>query len=292
MGINYRDKVLLYVIFIRRSRNALDEECRAQKALDLLEARDRRIAYLEKRVAELEETAIGMHTMSLRASSTLSSFDEPTYKDVAFYSVTQSEQSIKFENDNKNHESSSVERKDLRRYDKIQRISNDRTTIPELKLSSRTSNTDKEIFSTPVLDMTYRKSAPNCRYSDGNDIVTNEMRSRSIESDNVRDYVNDGSKIGNKKGSTFVFNADVRNRTTSKKDRAKFRRRMYEEITHTIRPKSRNRSTVFPSGVSSSVAWMRTKRNFRKKNRPFAARVRRQQKGDQRAEKIDVSSFR
>lgn len=287
--MNYLDNVT--TSFLYRSRNALEEECRAQKALNLLEARDRRIAYLEKRVAELEETAIGMHTMSLRASSTLSSFDDPTYKDVAFYNVTQSEQSIKFENDHKNLDSSSVEQ-DRRGYDKIQRISIDRTKIPELKLSSRMSNADKEIFSTPALDMTYRKSASNCHYSDGKDIVTNEMRSRSF-GENISDYVNDESTIANEKRSTFVFNVDIEKRSTSEKDEAKFQRRKYEEITHMIRPKSRNCSTFFfPSGVSSSVAWMRTKRNFRKKNRPFAARVRRQQKGDQRAEKIDVSSFR
>ncbi|XP_035733013.1 uncharacterized protein LOC118446455 [Vespa mandarinia] len=89
-------------------RNALDEECRAQKALNLLEARDRRIAFLEKRVAELEKAAIGMHTISLHASSTLSSLDDPTNKD-AFYSITQSEQSMKLENDYKNLDSSSIE---------------------------------------------------------------------------------------------------------------------------------------------------------------------------------------
>nr|KAF7425303.1 hypothetical protein H0235_007741 [Vespula pensylvanica] len=265
--------------------NALDEECRAKKALNLLEARDRRIAFLEKRVAELEETAIGMHTMSLRASSTLSSLDDPTNKD-AYYSITQSEQSVKLENDYKNLDSSSNEHDQA--YDQSQRFSMNQTMVPNLKLSSSTSYTDKEIFSTPALDMTYQKIS-NYLYVGSSDISTNyEMKSRSI-SETIRDYRNETSPIEDNR-STFVSNIDIEKRS-KKKDELKFHSQKNEEITYML-PKSRNCNTGFPSKVSSSVAWIRTKRNFRKKIRPFATRVKRQQKGDQRAEKIDVSSFR
>ncbi|KAL2730100.1 centrosomal protein of 290 kDa-like, partial [Vespula maculifrons] len=267
-----------------QSQNALDEECRAKKALNLLEARDRRIAFLERRVAELEETAIGMHTMSLRASSTLSSLDDPTNKD-AYYSITQSEQSIKLENDYKNLDSSSNEHDQA--YDQSQRFSMNQTMVPNLKLSSSTSYTDKEIFSTPALDMTYQKIS-NYLYVGSSDISTNyEMKSRSI-SETIRDYGNEKSPIEDNR-STFVSNIDIEKRS-KKKDELKFHSQKNEEITYML-PKSRNCNTGFPSRVSSSVAWIRTKRNFRKKIRPFATRVKRQQKGDQRAEKIDVSSF-
>lgn len=263
----------------------MDEECRAKKALNLLEARDRRIAFLEKRVAELEETAIGMHTMSLRASSTLSSLDDPTNKD-AYYSITQSEQSVKLENDYKNLDSSSNEHDQA--YDQSQRFSMNQTMIPNLKLSSSTSYTDKEIFTTPALDMTYQKIS-NYLYVGSSDISTNyEMKSRSI-SETIRDYGNEKSPIEDNR-STFVSNIDIEKRS-KKKDELKFHSQKNEEITYML-PKSRNCNTGFPSRVSSSVAWIRTKRNFRKKIRPFATRVKRQQKGDQRAEKIDVSSFR
>ncbi|KAI4496070.1 hypothetical protein M0802_008110 [Mischocyttarus mexicanus] len=99
--------------------NAFDEECRAQKALNLLKARDRRIAYLEKRVIELEKTAIGMHAMSLRASSTLSSLDGLQNKDV-FYNISQNEPTMKLDNDYKN--SYSLKKDDLT-YEQIKSLS-------------------------------------------------------------------------------------------------------------------------------------------------------------------------
>ncbi|KAI4493635.1 hypothetical protein M0804_001811 [Polistes exclamans] len=271
-------------------RNAFDEECRAQKALNLLKARDRRIAYLEKRVIELEETAISMHAMSLRASSTLSNLvDLPNDKD-AFYNISQSERTMKHCNDYKN--SNTLNKDDRQAYIEQRKSLTNQTKVPNLILSSNTSCTDKEIFTTSSLNWTNRQNS-NYFYVDNSNISTNvklnEINDRTTKVIIRDDTVNENYLPEDKKSTLILTDVD---KGSSKKNDVKFLGENKKENKHVV-SNSRNYYTEFPIRVSSSVAWLRTKRNFRKKKiRPFVVRARRQQKDDHLPEKIDVSSFR
>ncbi|KAK2587359.1 hypothetical protein KPH14_003076 [Odynerus spinipes] len=248
-----------------------------------------------------------MHEMSLRASSTLTSLDGPANKD-AFYSVSHSERSIKLDNDYGRTYHHQVNLDSLNMEQDSRSSLTNQTRIPNLRLSSSTSYTDKEMFSTPALELSHQKATEIYKmdkdyyYVGSSDVC--EMKSRSmkeirnekrseifepIRKNDVDDYANEKSL--NEDTASTLPRTDVE-KSSQKKEQPKFLNKKNEERRECVLSKERNYETKFLFGVSSSVARIQTKRNFRKKIRPFAGRVRKRQKDDQRSEKIDVSSFR
>ncbi|XP_076749059.1 uncharacterized protein LOC143422370 [Xylocopa sonorina] len=119
-------------------RNALDEEERAQKALYLLQARDRRIAFLEKRVVELEGAAANLHELALRGSSRAAS---SKVNEEIVSSFCTSEKSCETRIMDKCNDST------MNRDS----VTNDRLSVPRLRLSkSSTSTSERDIFATAI----------------------------------------------------------------------------------------------------------------------------------------------
>ncbi|XP_076231360.1 uncharacterized protein LOC143177371 [Calliopsis andreniformis] len=137
-------------------RNAWDEEQRAQKALFLLKTRDRRIAFLEKRVAELEDIAANLHEVTLRHSSRVSTLGR---EKEAVSDFTRSEKSLKT-NEETDERTTDCDASNIESFDKRANRDCDTSTenevsVPCLNLSkSSASNSEKDIFSTPAIDFT------------------------------------------------------------------------------------------------------------------------------------------
>ncbi|XP_071864059.1 uncharacterized protein [Bombus fervidus] len=130
-------------------RNALNEEQRAQKALYLLQAQDRRIAALQKRVAELEDVATNLHEFTLRNSSS-ASICERKKEVVADFS--RSDRSSKTGNYNETEDKIEYNLDDVSsvREDADTTVSGE-VSVPRLELSkSSVSNSETDIFSTAI----------------------------------------------------------------------------------------------------------------------------------------------
>ncbi|KAG7197950.1 hypothetical protein KM043_016187 [Ampulex compressa] len=145
-------------------RDALEEERRAEKALFLLKARDRRIAYLEKRVAELDKTAASLHAISLRSSSTFSNVNGPD--EDASYEIARSEKSGELNDDDVSVEvinGDSI----YHDFDQDRRfVSDTPPRIPRLNLSkSSTTSSNKEVFSSAAIEAIRGEFADETRIS-------------------------------------------------------------------------------------------------------------------------------
>lgn len=127
----------------------MNEEQRAQKALYLLQAQDRRIAALQKRVAELEDVATNLHEFTLRNSSSVSTTER---KKELVADFSRSDRSSNTGNYNETEDKIEYNLDDISsmRGDPDTTVS-DEVSVPRLQLSkSSVSNSERDIFSTAI----------------------------------------------------------------------------------------------------------------------------------------------
>lgn len=157
--VSYNFLTCYTYIYIFFYRNAWEDECRAHKALILLKARDKKIAYLEKRVFELENATTQMHTLYLQGSQTMSSMEISDkercighYQSDKVFDVkdNKTESDVSSKNLLSESRTSSSDEKNLPFS-----TSNLSHPVPTLKLlASSTSNSEKDVYSTPATVLT------------------------------------------------------------------------------------------------------------------------------------------
>lgn len=264
--MNFTKRMKLYYF-----RNALDEEQRAQKALYLLQARDRRIALLEKRVAELEDAATNLHELTLRNSSRGSILELDS---VASGKARSCKSECDFDVDSTGRGGI---REDLRRggggeeEDRCEPSSmmNGRVSIPCLDLS-KSSESASDIFSTAI-DFVMEKS--KCFPSNTSFSVEEEGTERDELNENLGNRVAESrseTKLGASSGNVVGRREDeegVGNRGESKnKDCMGWRS---EEKVRAASICNKYQRSNFPR-LTSSVPWIRAKhKSFRKKLRGY-----------------------
>ncbi|CAK9824991.1 hypothetical protein ANTRET_LOCUS3077 [Anthophora retusa] len=257
-------------------RNALNEEERAQKTLYLLRTRDYQIAFLEKRVAELEAAAAELHEIAIRQSLKSSSMkiDSKTSTDVC-----KSEKSCKTDNDDETDDKSDPYMSSNDTLPKDNSNENDhvdnRVSVPCLKLSkSSTSNSEKEIFSTAIdFDTEKMKYLPlDTSFSLSNDdsektIEANE-KSVNCSNETVMKLVNNPKKT---EDSREMIEGDSEKKTViiceNKSDRrSSSTTSVGKNKDKVAADNDRKKCINLPKG-SSSVPWIRAKQCYRKKLR-------------------------
>lgn len=245
----------------------MDEEQRAQKALYLLQARDRRIALLEKRVAELEDAATNLHELTLRNSSRGSMLDSTSEK-VRSYN----EASCYFDDVNSTGRGENAMRGGTRE-DRDDPAMNGRVSVPCLDLS-KSSESASDIFSTAIdFVMEKRKCfASNTSFS---------MEEEVTE----REEFNDGENLGNSKSEIKMAGvgsgSNVESGSGRKEDsvgggnlvcenKNKKKNCVGMRSEEKVRGASCNKyqRSNFPR-LTSSVPWIRAKHSFRKKLRGY-----------------------
>ncbi|XP_017760152.1 PREDICTED: uncharacterized protein LOC108550797 [Eufriesea mexicana] len=240
-------------------RNALEEEQRAQKALYLLQARDRRIALLEKRVAELEDAAANLHEITLRNSSASSILER---KDRIVPDFSRGEKSFKMDN----------------RDGKSDTTVNSEMSIPCLELSkSSVSDSERDIFSTAIDFVLENRKCFTSNTSFSNEEVTSEKVTgrEKFPDENldrksmaeVRAKYSEKKKMDRKEIVTLKEvmrgkeNTKGHGLTLMGKSEEKFRDVLSDKKQELNCPR-----------ISSSVPWIPTKNSFRKKLRGFEVR--------------------
>lgn len=249
----------------------MDEEQRAQKALYLLQARDRRIALLEKRVAELEDAATNLHELTLRNSSRGSMLDSTSEK-VRSYNEASCKSECYFDDVNSTGRGENAMRGGTRE-DRDDPAMNGRVSVPCLDLS-KSSESASDIFSTAIdFVMEKRKCfASNTSFS---------MEEEVTE----REEFNDGENLGNSKSEIKMAGvgsgSNVESGSGRKEDSVGGRNLVCENKNkkkncvgmrseEKVRGASCNKyqRSNFPR-LTSSVPWIRAKHSFRKKLRGY-----------------------
>lgn len=245
-------------------RNALDEEQRAQKALYLLQARDRRIALLEKRVAELEDAATNLHELTLRNSSRGSTLDSTSEK-VRSYNEASCKSECDFEDVNSTGRGGNVARGP--REDR-ESAANGRVSVPCLDLS-KSSESASDIFSTAI-DFVMEKS--KCFPSNTSFSVEEEATER--------EEFNEGENLGNSKSEVKIAGSSSNVGSSRKEDsggvggnRSEFENKNKDCVGMGGRSEEKVRGNKYQRSnfprLTSSVPWIRAKHSFRKKLRGY-----------------------
>ncbi|XP_033226071.1 uncharacterized protein LOC117178747 isoform X2 [Belonocnema kinseyi] len=312
------------------AKNAWEDECRAHKALILLKARDKKIAYLEKRVFELENATTQMHALYLQRSQTMSSMEISNkescigrYQSNKVFDVqdNKTESDVSSKNLLSDLRNSSSDEKNLPFS-----TSNLLHPVPTLKLPAlSTSNSEKDVYSTPATVLTQGdfnrlktlkqnkaeefEQSYNCESHDLTDQIScsNFLEKETdssfekletqdkviIDQGNLDDYLlTNCNTRGNQKvlkevsGSVCVgqsqisccsLNLIVGIATVSRSEDPSWTRIKGSPINDLAGNKTLEKSpyviqqtksrSMFPARASSSVPWIRMKRNFRKKKR-------------------------
>lgn len=241
-----------------------------------MKARDRRIAVLEKRVAELQNLADNIHELSLRKSSSILNPE----RDKEAASDFRSERSSKTDDETEKSYSnfSNIENLSKTLDEDCDTVSESQITVPRLKLSkSSLSNSERDIFSTATNFLVEgRKCSASSVCVSGKDqsfekvAVQKDKSSKEIV-DSKRETkvggLNEQEKIDGvekflseeKKGGSVMFMKNVE---------GKLRKRC-----------------SFPR-TSASVPWIRARHSFRRKLRNLELR------SGKRVEKLPVGDGR
>ncbi|CAK9804514.1 hypothetical protein ANTPLA_LOCUS4086 [Anthophora plagiata] len=259
------------------SINALNEEERAQKTLYLLRTRDYQIAFLEKRVAELEAAAAELHEIAIQQSLMKSSSMKIHSKTST--DVCKSEKSCKTENDDETDEKTDPYMSSNDTLPKDNSSENihipvdNRVTVPRLKLSkSSTSNSEREIFSTAI-DFDVEKM----KYLPLDTSFSNDDSEKTIEADenNVNCSNETITKVVNNRRTTMdnreMIEGDSEKKSViiceNKSDRRSSSTTSMEKNKEKVAADSDRKKCInLPKG-SSSVPWIRAKQCYRKKLR-------------------------
>ncbi|CAK9809612.1 hypothetical protein ANTQUA_LOCUS6094 [Anthophora quadrimaculata] len=277
-SMDYSPKKLVRKIESCVFRNALNEEERAQKTLYLLRTRDYQIAFLEKRVAELEAAAAELHEIAIQQSlkSTSMKIHSKTSTDVC-----KSEKSCKTENDDETDDKSDPYMSSNDTLPKDNSNENyhvdNRVSVPCLKLSkSSMSNSEKEIFSTAIdFDIEKMKYLPlDTSFSFSNDdsekTIEADEKSVNCSSETVTKVVNNPrTTVDNRE----MIEGDSEKKSViiceNKSDRRSSSTTSVEKNKEKVAADNDRKKCInLPKG-SSSVPWIRAKQCYRKKLRGF-----------------------
>ncbi|KAK1128145.1 hypothetical protein K0M31_003630 [Melipona bicolor] len=237
-----------------QDKNALDEEQRAQKALYLLRARDRRIAFLEKRVAELEDVAGNLHEeVTLRNSSRSSILErggEPVVSD-----FSRSGRSSRTGNcdDTGERSNSNLEDVDSTRFDDV----GSSRGLPTLRLSPSSSSRDISSTAIDLLLEKRKRFASDVEDAARKDPDPDRKSATKAETADSEKFVDIDEK-SNREGCLSRDGDGCENEI-----------RKGECLTVSVGKGSscdKRRGSSFPR-MSSSVPWIRARHGFRKKLR-------------------------
>ncbi|XP_017789036.1 PREDICTED: uncharacterized protein LOC108571491 [Habropoda laboriosa] len=259
-------------------RNALNEEERAQKALYLLRTRDYQIAFLEKRVAELEAAAADLHEIVIQQTSRASSI---TVRNKT--SSDKNEESCKTENDDETDEKTDPY---VSSNDNLQKNNvngncdvtvGNRVFVPRLKLSkSSTSNSGREIFSTAIDFVVEKKK---CLTPDTTFSFSNENSEKTIEKDEKfrEKSVNHASETKEKIVNNRKTVEDLKEKKMVQKESEIVCENKSDKKSSSTVSMEKNKENVLVASdrkkynnlprSSSSVPWIRAKHCYRKKLR-------------------------
>ncbi|XP_076387691.1 uncharacterized protein LOC105662510 isoform X2 [Megachile rotundata] len=245
-------------------RNALDEEERARKALYLLNARDRRIAFLEKRVAELENVADNIRGLTLRNSTKISNSERDNE---TIFDFTKSERLLEIDDETgksePNFDRMENSTKTLDKDSDI--VSNSQISIPRLKLSKcSSSNSEEDIFSTAIdfLVDKGRSSTSVASFSSDNQTFV-----KSIEENKFGEKISDtknGAKIEGSNNREKISGDEKLVPKEKMSDSVAFMQTAQEIV---------GKERYNCPRTSASVPWIRRKRSWRKKLRYFQPRT-------------------
>ncbi|KOX77731.1 hypothetical protein WN51_10520 [Melipona quadrifasciata] len=230
--------------------NALDEEQRAQKALYLLRARDRRIAFLEKRVAELEDVAGNLHEeVTLRNSSRSSILEGGGEAVVSDFS--RSERSSRTGNcyDTGERSNCNLEDVDSTRFDDV----GSSRGVPTLRLSPSSSSRDISSTAIDLLLEKRKRFASDVEDAARKDPDPDRKSVTKAETADSEKFV-DVDERSNREGCLGRDGDEIRKG---------------ECLTVSVGKGSscdKRRGSSFPR-MSSSVPWIRARHGFRKKLR-------------------------
>ncbi|XP_033358692.1 uncharacterized protein LOC117238144 [Bombus vosnesenskii] len=273
-------------------RNALNEEQRAQKALYLLQAQDRRIAALQKRVAELEDVATNLHEFTLRNSSSVSTSER---KKEIVADISRSDRSSKTGNYNDTEDKIEYNLDDISsmREDPDTTVSGV-VSVPRLELSkSSVSNSERDIFSTAIDFVLEKRKCFISNTSFSNEEDTSQKvteREEKFHEDLCNPDCKSETKVVAVNSKKAIDVNENSNEKTESKER-KMDRRQGVIINREVHCESKIKETnslVISAGrseekipdvsydkkyrsnfprISFSVPWIRAKHSFRKKLR-------------------------
>lgn len=255
----------------------MDEEQRAQKALYLLQARDRRIALLEKRVAELEDAATNLHELTLRNSSRASVLELSCSDSTCGKGGGGNYNGGAADLDDLDDVNSSIRGDGTREQ-------GHRVSVPCLHLS-KSSGSASDVFSTAV-DFVMEKRKCFASNTSFEEEVTERGESGCLD-ENSRSEVKVGGSGDEEQ--QLLHSSGRGKKKRKKKDCCVGMGRSEEKV----RGVSWNRHHQRPSlpRLTCSVPWIRAKHSFRKKLRGYEPKTGKRTKKDYRDGRLPFAAF-